>query len=203
MRIRLSKVNLNKVWLVMYTFLAIFEPPFLPISSIYITGIITILLIVFENRFLVPAEILKTSTMDKTIKIILVLLIQLFIVGFIDATFIENTDLFSNRLRCINQLAVLTPIQLLNIYYILMRAKKLRYNSKDLFEILFYAAAIQGGLAVIAYFQPEVRSYFLSNMSYVFDSEWTLQRRGYGFSQVLLDTFGYGMALIAGYLLIL
>lgn len=202
MRIGFKKINVKKLWLILYTFFAIFEPPFLPVSSIYITGFLTIVLIAIEHKAQLPIEVLKSSNIYTVFKIVFLMLCQLIIVGLIDTFFIENVDLISNRLRCVNQLVILTSIQLLNIYYILLQAKKYEYSLKNLFEILFYAAVIQGLLALTAYLIPGIRSYFLSNMSDVFNSEWTLQRRGYGFSQVLLDTFGYGMALVGGDLLI-
>lgn len=198
MKIKLPILDIHRIWIVLYTFIAVFEPPFLPVGSIYFIGILTLFLI----RFKISVDVLKKSKMYPFLKLILFLFVYLLIITLIDSIFIESKDLLSNRLRCINQLLVLTSVQLLNIYYIITYSQKYEYTFQEMFRLIIYAGIIQGCLAVVAFVSPTIRAYFLRNMSSVFDSEWTLQRRGYGFSQVLLDTFGYGMALLSGYLLL-
>lgn len=193
--------TLNKktiIGLTLYIFVAIFQPPILPYDLIYITLFITVILIGLDSRWKIDLTILRDSGMLFLIKTITILFFYVVIVDVIDVMFIESADLFSNRIRVINQLVVLTGEEILAVYYILTKVKKYQIDKYTLFKFIFIAGACQGILSVVAFLIPAVRNFFLRYSGSIFENAWVLERRGYGLSAILVDTFGYAMALIAG-----
>lgn len=190
--------NKQLLGLTLYIFIAIFQPPFLPYDFIYIFLIITLILIGLDTRFNLDLQILRDSKILFFIKVVVIMFVQLIIVNLVDVLFIEQSDLFSNRIRVINQLVILTGEELLAVYYVLTKVKKYRIDRYSFFNLLFIVGTLQGILSVMAFFVPTIRNFFLKYSGSVFENAWVLERRGYGFSAVLVDTFGYGMALIAG-----
>lgn len=200
----MRKLSMRKIWFVIYMFLAIFEPPILPVSFIYILGIWTVGLLLLKYRTTIPLTIPKRASIIWLLKIYAMSVIYLLVVGGIDVIFIQRSDLFANRIRCINQAFVLSFIEFIAIWYIFLMAEELGYEIKDIFKNMFIAGALQGVCAVIAYMIPTIRSFFIRfGDAALYNNEYFLERRGYGFSMTLIDTFGYGMGLLAGYLLLL
>lgn len=196
-------LNVKKVWLVMYMFLAIFEPPILPVSFIYILGVLTVGLLIMKNGTTVPLYKFQKTGILMLLKFYAIEVVYLVIVSLIDGMFIEKADLLSNRIRCINQLLVLSLIQFIAIIYILQIAEELNYGIKDIFKNMTIVGAIQGLCAVAAYTVPSIRNIFIHfGDSTLFSNAYFVERRGFGFSMTLIDTFGYGMGLLAGYLLL-
>jgi len=185
-------------------FLAIFEPPILPISFIYILGLFTAVLLLTKYRKSISLLIVNKSGIANISKFIFGAFCYLSVVGLIDTIFIEPADLMLNRLRCINQLVILSFIQFLAIWYIFRLADELGYRIKDIFRTIFIAGALQGICALAAYIVPDIRKIFIRfGDATLFNNAYFIERRGYGFSMTLIDTFGYGMGLMAGYLLLL
>lgn len=184
--------------LIIYIFIAIFQPPILPYDLIYISLGVTIFLIGLDTRLKIDLKILRESKLLILIKVIFIMFIYVLLVDVIDILFIENADLLSNRIRIINQLIILTGEEILAVYYVLSKVKKYRIDRYTLFNLIIAAGTLQGILSVSAFFVPSIRSFFLRYSGSIFENDWVLERRGYGFSTILVDTFGYGMALIAG-----
>lgn len=200
----MQNINIKKIWLLIYIFLAIFEPPILPFPLIYLMGGVTVFLLIFKYGLTIPLKIINKSGMKKLLYFFFAMLCYLMIVNAIDFLFIESIDLVSNRLKCINQLIVLTVIEILEIWYIFQVSDELNFKLEDLFKMIFISGALQGICSITAYFVPSVRSFFVRfGDSALFNNAYFLERRGYGFSMTLIDTFGYGMGLIAGYILLL
>lgn len=198
-------MTFKKVWLVIYMFLAIFQPPILPTSFIYIFGLLTVFLLLNDTKFTVGRGkstglnvFSKKSVVNKTYVGLVCVAGYLVIVSLIDVLFIDSTDLLTNRLQCINQLLVLTGIEFLAVVYILRKATELKLSFYDLAELLVIVGILQGVCAVSAYLIPSIRSLFLRFAGDIYKNEYILSRRGFGFSATLLDTFGYGMGLITG-----
>lgn len=200
----MRKLNIKKIWFVIYMFLAIFEPPILPVSFIYILGAFTVGLLLLKYGTIFPLYLPNKSGIIKVLNFFSISVAYLFFVGVIDIFFIEATDLFSNRIRCINQIFVLSLIQFLLIWYLLQLAEELDYELNDIFKNMIIVGALQGVCAVAAYTIPSIRSLFIRfGDSTLFNNAYFIERRGFGFSMTLIDTFGYGMGLLAGYLLLL
>lgn len=190
-------------------FLAIFQPPFLPISTIYIFGLFTILLLAIDkkyvnvdgNRIGINAFAKKSGLTDTYTRLLLIAL-YVAVVSLLDVVFVDSANLYLNRLQCVNQLLVLTGIEFLAVVYVLRKAEEMKLGFYGLIELLVIVGILQGLCAVSAYLIPQVRSLFLKFGGDIYQNEYVLSRRGFGFSTTLLDTFGYGMGLIAGCALI-
>jgi hypothetical protein len=195
--------KIKKIWLVLYTFLAIFHPPFLPVSLIYVLGVVTIFIMLLKTRGIIPLEIFKKSSMLWMYKIFLILFLYLIIISIIDFFIFEASGLLIIRLKTINQLMILTGIQFINIWYIIILSNELNYEFDELLRTVVYAGILQSICAILAYLFPPARNMFLHFGSDIYSTAYVLSRRAYGFSLILLDVFGYGMGLIAGYSLLI
>lgn len=197
------KQKKSNVWIVIYMFLAIFEPPFLPIPFIYVMFLITIILLYFKFKKNNYISIVKKTGILNMVIFFMLLLLYFIIITLIDVIFIEKTNLIINRLKSFNQLIVLTFTQFLNVLYLIILMKEQNYQIYNLFESMFYAGGLQGICAILAYFVPEIRKIFIIFADKeLFSIPYFFERRGFGYSMTLIDTFGYGMGLLAGYLIL-
>lgn len=199
-------LTIKKIWLVIYMFLAIFQPPFLPVSTIYVFGLFTIFLLMLNSKKFIDGTgdrigintLANKSGLTKTYVRLFAVALYIVVVSIIDVVFVDSTNLYMNRLQCVNQLLVLTGIEFLAVVYVLRKAAELKLNFYDLIELLVIVGILQGLCAVSAYLIPGVRSLFLKFGGDIYQNEYVISRRGFGFSTTLLDTFGYGMGLIVG-----
>lgn len=190
--------------LVLYLFLAIFQPPFLPINFIYILGLITFFLLSKEDVKTYKNYILLESKIKNIYRFFIGIFVYFLFINVIDIIFIDARDLTATRLRCFNQLMVLSYFQFLFIFYLFLQFEKRNYGLADAFRLLILAGLLQGGCAVIAFFVPPIRTAFMFfGDRALYDNDFFLERRGYGFSMTLIDTFGYGIGLIAGYMVLI
>lgn len=188
--------------LVVYTFLAIFQPPFLPVAFIYILGLFTILWILIHKNIPSKWRIMHMSRMYNMISFFGCLVIYVLFTGLIDWMLIESKNITSTRISTFNQVTLLTGLEFLFIWTILIKSEAKKYSLRDIIAVLVLAGLIQGACAIMAFLIPTIRSYFLMfGDQELFSKEYFLLLRGYGFSINLLDTFGYGMGLIGSYLI--
>lgn len=186
--------------LLLFIFITIFEPPFLPVPFIYVQGLIEVLFLIifkFVREKRIDLTIMNRSGMSHYMGFIIILWLWILVARIVDVLFFNGMDSMSNFLRSTNQLLVLTFIQFLNIGIIISCFRKCKNPISRIFDYVVYAGVFQGVLAILAYLIPIVRTMFLKFGGSVYSNEWLLQRRGYGFSLSLLDGFGYGMGLIA------
>lgn len=188
----------SRRFLILYIFIIIFQPPFFPVSLIYITGIATLLYLVLKGSGKLSLKVMQESGMFSFYKILFFMTAYLIIISVIDSLFIDRADLIGNRLRVINQLAVLTLIELICVWFVLQFSKEHGFAFDDLLECVAIAGSMQGMCSLLAYLFPQIRNLFLTYNSSIFSNLYVIERRGYGFSAMLLDTYGYGMGLIAG-----
>lgn len=193
---------MQKILLGLYTFILVFEPPITPIGQIYLTAIMTVMLIIANGG---SKSIEQPMRRTKTVKVLIALILMsayLLAVNLIDILFIDQRDLFDNRMRCFNQLFVLTSIQITGVLFVLSKAEQYSFSLRDVFDVVLVAGLIEGILVVIAYVAPPVRLFFMRYASDLYANPWHFERRGFGFSATLLDTFGYGIGLLSGILLL-
>ena len=200
-----SNINLKRdKGLVVYTFLAIFQPPFLPIAFIYILGLYTIIWLYYNANKTTTIRIFKASKILWLSKIFLFFFFYILIIGTIDQILIEPALTISTRLRSINQLVVLSFIEFAFIWYLLIHFNRLNYNFRDIITIIIISGILQGIFALSAFTIPQLRKlYMMFGDQTLYGNAYFIERRGYGFSMILIDTFGYGMGLIAGYMILL
>ena len=148
-------------------------------------------------------SVMKQSQVQQMSRFIIVLSCYLVLINFIDVLIDGTKEVTGTRLRCFNQLCILTLFQFLFIIYLLKKYKDHNYSFEDSLDLLVKVGLLQGICALVAFLLPPVRSLFLLFGDQALSSnEYFMERRGYGFSMTLIDTFGYGMGLIAGYILL-
>ena len=189
-------------FLVFLLFLFVFQPPFFPFSLIYLLGPI-IFVYNLNKRGPEIREIINRSHIKSLSLIIVSMTGYLILVNLIDLIAFPEKELMATRLKCFNQLFFLTFFQFGFVLFYLYKANKRNLSLDDVFYLLLQVAVIQGICALLAFAIPPIRQLFVTfGDKDLFSNEYFLERRGYGFSMTLIDTFGYGMGLIAGYILL-
>lgn len=197
-----GKLDLLSIWFIVYMFWAVFQPPILPISFIYVFGVITAVLLFINYHGVLKLHTIYSCGLNKLIKLYFIMLVYLVFVGGINIL-VSSNELMNNRIRCINQLIVLSLIQFMGVWYIIDKAEKKGYGFETVIEKLMLVGGIQGICSIAAYLSPSIRSAFTVFADQtLFTNAFFVERRGYGFSETLIDTFGYGMGLIGGYLIL-
>lgn len=198
-------IERKQIPIMLFIFITVFEPPLLPAQLIYIQGII-------ELVYLFIFKILKSKTVDLTVLnhsgmsnyylFLMMLWVLLSLSRMVDIIFFNGQLSFLNWSKSTNQILLLSFIEFINLDIIFNYFENHKYSLNDIFESIVNVGAIQGILSLTAYEIPTVRMLFLKFAGDMYNNSWILERRGYGFSQSLLDGFGYGMGLIAGVLII-
>lgn len=187
-------LRLDKVWMSIYMFLFIFQPPFFKVNLIYFLGSFTFLLLLYKPK--TTGRIFVSSGMTGFYKIILMLALGMLLTSVIDYCLITKVFVLSGRIHSLNQLVILTGLELICVCYILERSEVCGYSIDDIFRFIAIAGIIQGCCTLMALLSPTLRDYFLQFQTWA--NEWHRERRGYGFSASLVDNFGFGIGLIAG-----
>lgn len=193
----------KKDYILLFTlFVFIFQPPFLPYSLIYLLGPI-VLWALSRDRSYEKICIIQKSKIKKISVFFFQLTVYLFFINLLDILISEDKFLLATRLRCINQLLILSLFQFSFIVYLLLKFEERQFGLENVMDYLVKAGLVQGFCAVVAFLVPQVRQLFIMfGDQALFSNEFFMERRGFGFSMTLIDTFGYGMGLIAGYILL-
>lgn len=165
--------------LLLFIFITIFEPPFLPVPFIYVQGLIEVLFLIifkFVREKRIDLTIMNRSGMSHYMGFIIILWLWILVARIVDVLFFNGMDSMSNFLRSTNQLLVLTFIQFLNIGIIISCFRKCKNPISRIFDYVVYAGVFQGVLAILAYLIPIVRTMFLKFGGSVYSNEWLLQR---------------------------
>ena len=190
----------RKVLLALYLFFLIFQPPIIPMNTIYFWGAFTIVLYVLQKKRL-GFKLLINAEMIEIYRIFLFLAGYIMVISVIDVL-ANDQLLINNRLRCINQLIVLSAIEFICIAFFLNKCEYYKLDYNEVVSVIAIVGIMQGLCSIAAYASPQIRFFFLKNNGDLFKNLYVLERRGYGFSNILLDTYGYGMGLIAGAVLL-
>ncbi len=202
-RLNSQQFNLRRdKWLVFYTFLAIFAPPFLPIAFVYVLGLLSIIWLYYNYKTKIAKRILIQSKIYMMCKFFACVILYIVVVGLLDMMLIETRNVMSTRIASLNQAMNLTLLEFCFVWVILIQCYKRHYELIDIFLLIIFAGLLQGCCAIIAFCVPQMRTLFLTfSDRTLYTNAYILERRGYGFSINLIDTFGYGMGLIASYML--
>ncbi len=182
--------------------MAIFQPPVLPIPFIYLLGVYTMVWLYFNVFNPWGYSILKESQISRIYNLFLIFLVYILFFGTIDMALIESADTLATRLRSINQLVILPLFQFSFIWYLLIKFTRRCYTLKDILTVMILAGLLQSLFSLSALLIPQLRSLYLTfGNTELYSNLFFISRRGFGFSGNLLDTFGYGMGLLTGYML--
>ena len=200
MKFSLKFPTSQKAWMIAYIFVAIFQPPIFSFSTIYLWGILTLILLMkdYKLNLALPSE----SKLLEFYNVLMLLSFYCVIISVFNILFIDSRDFYSNRIHWFARLFLMTPIELLFVWYIHDRCIKWNFSLQDIIDMVGIVGALQGCCAIAAYVSPQIRNFFLIHHQSIIKNGYFLSRRGYGLSGVLFDTFGYGMGLIAGIILL-
>ena len=201
---KINLPSLKKMWLLFFMFISIFQPPILPFSTLYLWGIFTLFLIAKERYWKLNLKIPRNNGTLYFYKALLLLSVYCVCICIIDIFSNDKSFLIVSidRIRWLSRFWIMTPFELLFIWYIHAQSIKKRLSRIDILDMLGHVGAIQGICAILAYIFPTIRTIFLFRHDDIMNSAYMFARRGYGLSGTLFDTFGYGMGLIAGIILL-
>lgn len=186
------------IFLVIYLFFVVFAPPIIPAGSVYVVGLFTFFLVIASSHAVVSVNIMFNSGMWKFYKLYLFTVAYTILIRIFRVIICGEFGFGNDLLRTINQFLVLSGFELLSACYVVTRAKRKGLKFEDILYNIGIVGAIQGLLSILSYFIPSLRSFFLKYQTVLLENEWHLLRRGYGYSSIMLDLFGYGMGVIAG-----
>ena len=194
----------NTEWaLLLALFLFVFAPPLLPIPLIYLLGPVVLLYVYRRVKTPMMGQVINKSHIFAVAKLFLFMTFYMVLVGAVDILFAGEKDVFLTRLRCFNQVFFLSFFQFGFVAYLIYKYNKKNLSFEGSMDLLVKAGILQGICAILAFLLPPVRQLFVTfGDQELFTNEYFLDTRGYGFSMTLIDTFGYGMGLIAGYIIL-
>jgi len=197
--LRIDKSTKSKLWLSLYVFIFVFDPPFIPIDPVYLVGLLTMGYVLTNKNYRGkwPADLRKYN------KFIIGLLFYFLVISTIDVI-MGPANLLGNRIRCINASFVLTTFEIYCVIFVLKTSERKNLSLDDIYDIVLWAGLLQALCALVAFLHPDIRNIFLKFASAdMYSNEYFLERRGYGFATNLVDTYGYAIGLIAGIRMIL
>lgn len=200
--IKKNKHHLS-LWMIIYVFLVIYDPPILPqISFVRVLSVFSLIYILFNYR--VAKQVIIKSNIFKFIIIYLVfyfyiLLCETFNIFYAGSmgTYDSYVNMIISSLTSFGYLFILTS-------YIIIRFHMKGYNTEDLLITLIYVGLCQAVLTLLAFISPNIKSTFVELMSKNIISSSVISdivlrssiRRVYGFATNLFDMFGYSSSIL-------
>lgn len=190
-----------KISFIFYLFCFIFAPPIVPhINTFLIVAIYSAITILLRYKNEVK-DIFKKSGM------------KLFAIGF--ATFfvyfliiaciniaIGNRVNLSEYVITTYRFALIFPLALICILYIIIKCKEYKFKIEDIIFSFVLCGLLEFVIALVAFLIPVVHKVLIDTMYYFTRNDILLRpdlvkRRFYGYANDMLDSFGYGVGLMA------
>lgn len=194
------KKNKQLLYFSIYLFLIIFAPPFIPhINSMIVISVVTLFyLIVCGRCFLL--KMLNNKYIKRFLILYCLFLIYLFLVIFINAS--SNIVNYREHILVAYRFILICPIFFICILNVLFLTQKYNFTTNDIIECIIIAGFIQVFITICCLLFPMFKQLCI-NLLYFFthDSIYlngSLQKyRFNGYSESLLDSFGFGTGVIA------
>lgn len=187
--------------LVILIFFLLFSPPIIPKinTAIFAAAVVFFVLLAFHRK-----ELKETIVDSGILKFTIIMAMFYFYVAII--TVINYfTGEFVQLMHYITlwyRYFLIVPMLVVCCIYICIRCKKKNYTLYDLSMCYVYAGMIQFVLVLIALLIPAVKASFVDfiykNTGDIYlGTPWVMERRGFGFSNSFVDSFGFGMGIVA------
>lgn len=188
-------MRLKRSFIVIYLFLAIYDPPIFSFNVIYILVAFAVLYLLGERK-----NSLRFRFSMNIGNLLIIAFFYILIVAAIGAI-LGNSDFSRNRLIFLYQLYFLMPAQFICAYAVCIYCRRQKIEFDEVIKLCIITGVLQGILSLMAWLFPNIQGFFLRIMvekggKSVYED--ISYYRGYGFADTLLDTFGYGMGLLAG-----
>lgn len=190
--------NISELKVILFLFLEIFAPPLLPFNVLYVLLLISLLYLLTERK-----NVLRSIKLNSDVALYCLWGFWITIVVLFSVMFSEDS-LLGNRITVLYQVLFLIPAQIICSKYI--HSKNASAEFETIIDFVCGAGVLQSVCVLLAFINPGVRSFFVDLMvnfggKTVYTEE-LLSYRSYGFADTLLDTFGYGMGLLAGFIIL-
>jgi len=195
----------HALYAVLFLFILIFAPPFLPktnlILAIYSIGMIAIR---YKNQVM---RVLTQSEQWKWIVVWLFLFVYAILIFVVNLLLFNEMVQLSHYVSLFNRYFVLIVTVVPCLLYYLSYAQEHKISFNDTFRYFIYAALIQCVLVFASFMIDPVHDFFMIffkkfSDNVLYDNTWYTTIRSFGFASTLVDVFGLGMGILAGFSLI-
>ena len=200
--VRLNNVGTYKISFIAFLFLLLFGPPVIPQVN---TGLLTCLGACAALVIRFRGEILNSVKRSGAGRFSLLLLAFL---GYLAVVTLVSTLVFHERVQTMHYITqwyrffLIFPCLTGASLYICLRARELNYTPEQLGMCFVWAACAQFVLAMAALMFPQLKEAFVSAIyrctgDRYLTVKWITMRRGFGYSNSFVDSFGWGMGIVA------
>ena len=191
----------GEIYLVIYMFIFLFAPPFIPkINITFVLALYSLVLIII--KYINKLKILFSKKEFKKILLLLVLYNVLYLASYSINTIIDNANYFSNYVINCYSFVLNFIMTIICAIYFVFKMDELKFNINDFIRVVIEAGLIQLIICICTLINPSFKQWTLDKMmkdsnKKLLSTPWILERRFYGFSNNLLDLFGFGMGIIS------
>ena len=189
----------KKAMVSLYIFVVVFAPPFMPYPHVALSIVCALIVAIKYKGFV--KDVLYKSGIFLFIRNIFLLAFYVILIPIPISMLTDDIVSFSHYLSIINRYGVLVVVVISCIPLLLIISGGHDYNF--LIESFIYAGVIEGVCSISAFISPQIKNIFIMLMrtftgSDLYNNNWYITVRSYGFSRTLVDVFGLGIAIIAG-----
>lgn len=194
-----TKKKFDKVLWSLYMFVLIFAPPIIPYPQLVLM-MVSLILVIGQYRNLYKMVTVKSS-MNIWLKGMVLWAMYVVVISLGESLLVGDIVDFPHYIHIFNRYGMLSIVGIPCCLFILCEFQKHNYDISFPIECIINAGIVEGICSIAAFVSPEIKSVFISVMEKFTGgtySIWYTTVRSYGFAGTLVDTFGYGIALIAG-----
>lgn len=183
----------------LYMFVLIFAPPIIPYPQLVLMLISVIFVIGrYRNSYRIVA---MKSGMNTWIKGMILWVMYVVVISLGESLLVGDIVDLPHYMHIFNRYGMLSIVGMPCCIFVLCELQKHNYDISFFIECIINAGIIEGICSIVAFLSPTIKGVFVSLMEKFTGSTysvWYTTVRNYGFAGTLVDTFGYGIALIAG-----
>ncbi len=198
----LPKIKKYKPTFILYIFCLLFAPPIIPkinvglIVALFSFGLI---FVKYKDSYI---KTLKSSGILRFSAFFVLFLVCLAFTTALNSLILGEWVGLLHYITLWYRYFLIVPVLAFASLYICLRAKELNYSPYDLLYCFILATLIQFGLVFITLLFPDLKDLFIKIIYQNTGDEylsipWVTDRRGFGFSNTFVDSFGWGMGLVA------
>lgn len=196
-----KSINLKNIWLIIYIFIFLFAPPLVTSINLLIPLSVYSLFVIVVKYHSKIKVLFKNRDFQR---LIIVLVFYAFI--YILSTLINsvNTEGTYSKNYVLNLYSFILnfPLTIICSIYLTFKFNDAKLSVNDMVRYFIYAGLMQSGLALLALMSSTCRQWMLQHMlnantEKFINSPWIVERRFYGFSNNMLDLFGFGTGVLA------
>lgn len=198
----LKRINEKyQIGLIIYIFCFLFAPPLVKnINFVLFVFAYSFIMIIIKYRKKLK-ETLKSITIKNCIFLLLVYLVMYVISIILNIAFTGEIYL-TNYVMNLYSMFIGFIVIFVCALYLIYRLQELGKELDDLIRLFIFAGLIQSLITITTLLSPAiktklVRIMFLNTGDILLNTPWIISRRFFGFSNSMLDLFGFGTGLLA------